>query len=290
VRCEPDTLFLLWSTGKPFLTMAVHLLAERGLLDLDGSVHHYWPGYERNVKGAVTARHVLRHRSGVPLSTGSVLLEALAMSDWDRPVHAAENARPKWLVDQVTAYHILNYGFILGELVRRVDGRPIEYFVREEILHPAGLLDTQFSLSLDLRTRRATLVASPRTFPTPRSARRGSPAVRWKFAHFERLTTADQIIPAANARSTTRDIARFYQLLLDEGSIDDVCIFDPKNVAEARRHRPPLRRHRGPQRVRLQRQQLLQCLGRSGPGPRPRLPDQPRRSTHRGAPRSGPTQ
>ena len=229
VRCEPDTLFLLWSTGKPFATMAVLLLAERGLLDLDDPIRRHWPGYERHGKEAVTIRHVLRHRSGIPLSTRSVLHEALIMSDWDRSVRAAENARPKWPVDQVTAYHILSYGFILGELVRRVDGRPFERFLREEILGPAGLRDTHLGLTPDLRVRRAAL----RT--PPRSERHVPFSDRWKLGYFERHAAADQVIPSANVHSTARDIARFYQLLLDEGSLDGVTVFDPKTVAEARR-------------------------------------------------------
>ena len=229
VRCEPDSLFLLWSTGKPFVTMSIHLLAERGLLDLDDPIHRHWPGYERHGKEAVTVRHVLRHRSGVPLSTGNVLREALAMSDWDRSVRAAENAKPKWPVDQVDAYHLLSYGFILGELVRRVDGRPIERFLREEILAPAGLCDTHLGLTPDLSARRIAL----RT--PPRSERRIPLAERWKLAHFERHASADQVIPAANVHSTARDIARFYLLLLNEGEIDGTRVFDPKTVAEARR-------------------------------------------------------
>jgi CubicO group peptidase (beta-lactamase class C family) len=241
VRCEPDSLFLLWSAGKPFVTMAVHLLAERGQLDLDDPIHRHWPGYERHGKAAVTVRHVLRHRSGVPLSTGSVLRDALAMSDWDRSVRAAENASPKWPVDEATAYHILSYGFILGELVRRVDGRPIERFLREEIFTPADLRDTHLGLTPDLRTRRVSLQAPPR------SVRRTSLADRWKLSRFERHASADQVIPAANTHSTARDIAKFYQLLLDESRDEPATptppatrtnlprIFTPKTIAEARR-------------------------------------------------------
>ena len=246
VRCEPDSLFLLWSTGKPFVAMAVHLLAERGLLDLDDPIHRHWPGYERHGKEAVTIRHVLRHRSGAPLSTGSVLRDALAMSDWDRSVRAAENARPKWPVDQVNAYHILSYGFILGELVRRVDGRPIERFLREEIFAPADLRDTHLGLARDpaLRSRRAKLQTPPRS---PKQHVSVSLADRWKLAHFEHHAAADQVIPAANVHSTARDIAKFYHLLLnlndDKPSTDSnshpdaprIRIFAPETIAEARR-------------------------------------------------------
>jgi CubicO group peptidase (beta-lactamase class C family) len=223
VRCEPDSLFMLWSAGKPFATMAVHLLAERGRLDLDTPIHHYWPGYERHGKESITTRHVLRHRSGVPLSTGSVLRDALAMSDWLRSVRAAEHAKPKWPANQVTAYHLLSYGFILGELVRRVDGRPLPQFLREEILTPADLPNTHLGLSPNVRPRRIPLVAAPRT----------SLAERWKLTHFERHASHDEVIPAANVHSTARDVARFYQRLLNEGALDGRQIFAPKTIADA---------------------------------------------------------
>lgn len=229
VNCDPDALFMLWSTGKPLTTMAVHLLAERGLVDLDEPIHRAWPGYERHGKQAVTTRHVLRHRSGVPLSTGSVLSDALAMSNWERSVRAAENAKPVWKVDQVNAYHILSYGFILGELVRRVDGRPIAQFIREEILDPAGLHDTYLGLTPDIRPRRIPLAAPSRGEP------RASLGERLKLAHFERHATAAEVVPAANVHSTAHDVARFYQLLLNTGVTDGRQIFAAKTIAEALR-------------------------------------------------------
>jgi CubicO group peptidase (beta-lactamase class C family) len=78
VRCEPETPFLLWSTGKPFTAMAVHQLAERGLLDLDAPIAAHWPEYGRAGKGSVTPRHALTHTTGVPLSTRHVVGDAWA--------------------------------------------------------------------------------------------------------------------------------------------------------------------------------------------------------------------
>jgi CubicO group peptidase (beta-lactamase class C family) len=232
VRCEPDTLFLLWSTGKPLTAVAVHLLAERGLLDLDEPVCRYWPQYARGGKEKVTVRHVLQHMSGAPLSTGSIIGDALAMPSWRLSVRAAEHARQKSPAGTVSTYHVLSYGFILGELVRRVDGRPIGEFCRTELFEPAGLHDTYVGLPNNLWPRRAPLESPPKTRPHNVS----DDQLKMAMFMFDRKPVRTAVVPAANVHATARDIAKFYQLLLDDGEADGgVRVFDPKTVAEARR-------------------------------------------------------
>ena len=230
VRCSPDSLFLLWSTGKPLTAMAVHLLEERGMLDLDDPVRRYWPEYGRGGKAEVTVRHVLRHASGAPLSTGSVLGDALAARSWDVSVRAAAHAKARYPVGGTPVYHIMSYGFILGELVRRVDGRDLPRFLRSEILAPAGMHDTHLALDAEHWHRVMNLSAPPR-------GRADSPTAgeRAKLELFNRRSLRSALIPAATIHSTARDIARFYQLLLDDGERDDVRVFDPKTVDAARR-------------------------------------------------------
>jgi len=229
-RCEPDSLFLLWSTGKPLAAMAVHLLAERGVLDLDDPVRRFWPEYAQHGKAAVTVRHVLRHASGAPLSTGSVLGDALASPFWDLSVRAAARAKTRYPVGRVPAYHILSQGFILGELVRRVDGRPLRRFLRQELLDPVGLRDIHLGLDDELWPRGMRLLTPPRNAADAPNA-----GERAKLELFDRRSVRTSVIPAATVHATARDVARFYQLLLNDGELDGTRVLDPKTVAAARR-------------------------------------------------------
>jgi CubicO group peptidase (beta-lactamase class C family) len=141
--CRADALFWVFSVSKPFVALLVHLLAERGELALDDPVAVYWPAYARHGKDAITIRHVLTHRAGVPIASRGLLGDVRAMTNWDRAVRQAESARPRWPAGQVPAYHTLTYGFILGELLRRVTGVPVP-----------GLLAAEFCGPLRRRRRR----------------------------------------------------------------------------------------------------------------------------------------
>ena len=225
VRCDPDTPFLLWSTGKPFTAMAVHLLAERGELDLDAPIADHWPEYGRSGKHAVTPRHVLTHSTGAPLSTWHVVGDALIMHDWDRSTRAAAAAKPKTEPGRSSAYHILSHGFILGELLQRVTGTPLAEYLKTEIFAPAGLADTTLGLPPSAWDERTVLELSkaPRTsFPD-----------RLKVARFDKKFVRTAPIPAATVHSTARGVARFHHLLLNGGSLDGVTVFKPETVQEA---------------------------------------------------------
>ncbi len=102
--CQPDALFLLFSAGKPFTAVLVHLLAERGQLGLDDPVARYWPEFGRHGKDAVTVRQVLQHRSGIPVARG-LWRDALAAPSWVRSVRALESARPQYPPGQVPGPH-----------------------------------------------------------------------------------------------------------------------------------------------------------------------------------------
>jgi CubicO group peptidase (beta-lactamase class C family) len=122
--CRPDSLFFLFSAGKPMVALLVHQLAERGLICLDNPVARYWPEFGQHGKDTVTIRQVLQHRGGLPVAR-SMAADALRMTDWQRSVAAIERARPRFPPGAVPAYHVISYGFILGELVRRVSGATV---------------------------------------------------------------------------------------------------------------------------------------------------------------------
>ncbi|MEV6349698.1 serine hydrolase domain-containing protein [Actinoplanes sp. NPDC051851] len=189
--------FLLFSAGKPLVAMLVHQLAEQGMLSLDDPVARHWPEFEINGKGLITVRHVLQHRSGLPY-VRSVWRDALNAPDWNRSVRALVGARPHWAPGQVPAYHILSYGFLLGELIQRVTGRPLRDVLRDRLLEPLGLRDTHLGLSAGVPMR---------------GAGHGGPRLLQTLANRRRVREA--LIPAATVSSTARDLATFYQALLD---------------------------------------------------------------------------
>jgi CubicO group peptidase (beta-lactamase class C family) len=221
--CRPDAQFLLFSAGKPFVAMLVHLLAERGLLVLDDPVARYWPEFGRYGKDTITIRQVLQHRSGVPVAR-SVRGDALVATNWRRSVQALERARPSWSPGTVPAYHILSYGFILGELVQRVTGADLREVMRAELLNPLGLADTHLGLPAPLWTRRVPV-------RSPRAAGLGGQVRRLVFNN---RAVRRAPIPAATVSSTARDLARFYQMLVCGGQLDGVRVLDPATVAQAR--------------------------------------------------------
>lgn len=225
VRCEPDTPFLLWSTGKPFTAMAVHLLAERGRLDLDAPIADHWPEYGRAGKQAATPRHALTHSTGAPLLTRHVVGDALIMHDWGRATRMAAAARAKHEPGQSSAYHILSQGFILGELIQRVTGSSLAEYLSTEIFGPAGLPSTSLGLPLSQWDSRAVLRVAKS--PEPKT---GLPD-RLKVGRFATKAVRTAPIPAATVHSAARDVARFFQLLLEGGG----TVFTPETVQAARK-------------------------------------------------------
>ena len=201
--CAPDDLFWTFSASKPFIALLVHLLAQRGQLSLDDPVARSWPGFAARGKEGVTVRQVLQHRSGLSSARG-MLGDALAMADWDRSLRALERARLHRPPGSAPAYQAIAYGFILGEVVRRVTGTPPEQLLRREFLDPLGLDDLHLGLPDELWHRHVPL--------------RGSgPGGRATQAIVNRRATRRAVIPAAGVSATARDLARFYQTLLDGG-------------------------------------------------------------------------
>jgi CubicO group peptidase (beta-lactamase class C family) len=219
--CGPDSLFFLFSAGKPLVALCVHLLAERGELSLDDPVARYWPAFGQRGKAAITVRQVLQHRSGVPVAR-SFPLDALAMRDWSASVHFLERATPRYPPGEVPAYHVLSYGFILGELVRRVTSVPVADFLRAGLLEPLGLHDTHLGLPAALW---------PRHVPV---AGRG-PAEFASALVVNRAETREAVVPAASASSTARDLARLYQALLNGGETGGGRVLAAETVREATR-------------------------------------------------------
>ncbi|GAA2379751.1 serine hydrolase domain-containing protein [Dactylosporangium salmoneum] len=217
--CAPDALFWTFSTSKPFAALLVHRLAERGALSLDDPLAKHWPEFGANGKDAITVRHVLRHRSGLPVAR-SALRDAMAMTDWAASVRAIERARPRFAPGGGPAYQYVSYGFLLGELLQRVTGTPIRELLAAEILGPLGLRDTHLGLPD---------AAWPRHVPI--RGRGAGPAVT--AAYLNRRPLRQAVIPAAGVSTTARDLAVLYAALAAGGALDGVRVLSPESLRVA---------------------------------------------------------
>jgi CubicO group peptidase (beta-lactamase class C family) len=219
-NCAPDSLFFLFSASKPFVALLVHQLAERGVLGLDDPVADYWPEFAQRGKAAITIRQVLRHRSGLPVAT-TMAGDAIAMTNWARSVRNLERARPAYPPGLVPAYHVISYGFLLGELVQRMTGEPVRDVLAAQILEPLGLRDTHLGLPA---------AQWPRHVPV--SGRRPAEVATTLVVNTSTVRRA--VIPAASVSATARDLAQLYQALLDGGHRNGVRVLQPETILRAR--------------------------------------------------------
>ena len=220
-----DTLFVLFSSTKPLASACLHILKDHGKLDWDDEVARYWPEFSQNGKATVTIRHVLTHKAGFPETPVELKPENWRnWSDWDVVVSAMEHASPRWKPGTVLAYHSFNVGWVVGELVRRVDGRPFSRFLREEVTGPLGMKDTYVGLppALEERVAKIHMMTEPGESDDSESL----------VSAFNRPRVHQAVIPAGGAISTARDMARFYAMMERGGAFEGVRILSPETVRE----------------------------------------------------------
>ncbi len=157
---DGNTLFTVFSTTKGIVATCIHLLADRGLLDYDAPIATYWPEFAVNGKARATVRHALTHQTGVPQMPVDVTPELLC--DWDGMCRRLAGMAPLWEPGSQTGYHAYTFGWILGEIVRRVDGRSIADFVQQEICRPLDLDGLFLGIPDAVEPRVATLKEAPR--------------------------------------------------------------------------------------------------------------------------------
>lgn len=134
---DEDTVQLVFSTTKGATAMCALLLHERGELDLDAPVVEYWPEFGAAGKERVPVRYLLSHRVGLPVVTDTPPFEEILK--WDPIVEALAASEPVWEPGTAHGYHALTYGWLVGEVVRRISGRSLGTFFAEEIAGPLGI-------------------------------------------------------------------------------------------------------------------------------------------------------
>jgi CubicO group peptidase (beta-lactamase class C family) len=232
-KVDGETLFTVFSTTKGILYTAIHLLAERGRLDYDAAVARYWPAFAARGKGRVTIRQVLTHTAGVPQMPEGAQPEDLC--DWDRMCAAIADLPLLWEPGAMTGYHAFTIGWILGEVLHRIDGRSVPEFVSEEICRPLGLRSLFLGIPDEVESRVAFLEDAPLPEGLP------EPLPLWTKAIPDNLPASAELfnrpdirracIPAAGGIMSARDLARHYASLAT--GVDGVRLLPPRRVALA---------------------------------------------------------
>ena len=253
---QRDTLAMCFSTTKGVISTALHLLADRGQIEYDAPVAAYWPQFAQGGKEHVTVRHILTHSAGLHRMR-TLVDHAQRMLDWEYMVAALERAEPAYEPGTRHGYHALTYGWLAGELIRRVSGRPVARFVEEELARPLGLDGLYVGCPSEQRGRAAPLapMAGPlgRRLGLQPGAVLGGPLGRIpellrlpvsprRFANallprgIEDVLWGPEVmdaeIPAANGFFTARSLARLYSLLAHGGEAGGVRLLSPHTVEE----------------------------------------------------------
>lgn len=139
-----NTIVNVFSCTKAATCLCIYLLVDRGLLELDTPIADYWPEFGSNNKAGITARHVLTHSAGLP--GFSRKLDLSEFYDWSMVIKDLASQSPWWEPGSALGYHAFTQGYLLGELVRRIDGRSVGQFFREEVAVP---LEADFHIGLD---------------------------------------------------------------------------------------------------------------------------------------------
>jgi CubicO group peptidase (beta-lactamase class C family) len=217
---DADTMFVLMSSTKPLTASCLYMLKERGKLSYDDLVSKHWPEFAQNGKETVTIRHILTHRGGFPETPAS--LPWTDWPDWSKVTHAMEQAPTIYTPGETLAYHPINYGWVIAEIVRRVDGRTFDKFIAEELAGPLGMNNTYVGLPKGLEGH-----------VSPMHLMEGDADTSGYSSTFSEPTVWGCVVPGANGVATAGDLARFYAMMERKGSLDGATVIKPTTTEEA---------------------------------------------------------
>jgi CubicO group peptidase (beta-lactamase class C family) len=255
---KKDTIVQVASTTKGATAICAHILAQRGLLDIDAPVVRYWPEFGANGKDKIPVRWLLSHQAGLPvIDTVLTFEQALA---WDPVIHALEAQKPLWKPGTEHVYHSMTFGYLVGEVVRRISGKSLGTFFADEVARPlglnawiglpeeqeakvarihyakpftldevkAGMIETT-GLDADTVTAWINAVWGPDSVQA-RASELGGAFDNSKEYHAQRAWRAAEI-PAANMLADARSVARMYAATVSD--VEGVRLLDRATVEKA---------------------------------------------------------
>jgi CubicO group peptidase (beta-lactamase class C family) len=245
---DRDTVCVVWSSTKGAVALCALMLVSRGALDLDARVASYWPEFAKNGKEAITVRQLLSHQAGLAAITEPVPENGFC--DWDLIVDLLARQEPLWAPGTRHGYHGLTFGHLVGEVLRRIDGRTIGTFFAEEVAQPLGL-DFWIGLPEAIEPRVAPIIGADipadlsqlptfyqqaMTDPTsiPGLMMMNSGGLMFPGTIDTRAVHAAEI-PALNGVANARALAGMYRPLALGGAVDGVRLLDEEVLLEASR-------------------------------------------------------
>ena len=227
------TITNVWSTTKTITSLAALMLVDRGELDVDAPVARYWPEFAAEGKQDILVRHLMSHASGVSGLDQPAVIEDLY--DWPTSTSRMAAQAPWWEPGTASGYHALNYGHLVGEVVRRISGKMLKQFVAEEIAGPLGA-DFQIGAAEGDWDRIADVVPPPPlpfdldaldpASPTVRTLT--GPAIEAEVANTPGWRRAD--LGAVNGHGNARSVARVMSVVARGGEVDGVRLLGPETI------------------------------------------------------------
>lgn len=230
---RPDSLFLSFSSTKGVAATAIHMLVDRGALDLDAPVARYWPAFAAHGKDAITVAQAISHQGGLHRMPSPFRPEHI--TDWDAGIHRMEEGTPAYPPGSATGYHAVTWGWIAGGIVHGVTGRHIKDFIAEEIAAPLGVAGEMFvgiPTGIDARLTTLEIHGPGEGLEIPRDSEllQAMPPEMWP--HFNEMPFRAACLPSGNGHFTARALARMYAALANGGAIDGVRLVAPERISD----------------------------------------------------------
>ncbi len=241
-----DTLVNVYSTTKGLTAMCAHRLVDQRKLDLDAPVAKYWPEFAQAGKDRIPVRWLLSHRAGLPAVRKPHAPETFY--DWNAMCAALAAQEPWWKPGTRHGYHAITYGWLVGEVIRRVSGKTPGAYFRDEIAVPLGL-DAHIGLSAEHDWRVAEIVAAPppaagEVNPTMELMRDPESIASKAIANPPVIVVDPAVVnsraframelPSANGHATARSLAQVYGALARGGEVDGVRVLTAESIRRAR--------------------------------------------------------
>jgi|SRR6516165_8833199 CubicO group peptidase (beta-lactamase class C family) len=240
IRYSPETLQPIFSSTKGITALAANMLADRGQLELEAPVVDYWPEFAQAGKFWIPVRCLLTHQSGVLGLDEAISLEQLL--DWYVVVEALAAQRPDWESCAMHGYHSMTYGFLVGEVIRRVTGLSVGTYVAQEIAHSLQA-DLFIGLPKGIEARVAPIhlpELDPQHLRLPDSGPYAARALNWILPPLQptdvnRSEVQAAELPAANGIASARSLAKMFAAMI--GPIDGVHLLSREAMDQARLER-----------------------------------------------------